>query len=265
MNPRTTFAALVGGTALTALALAGCSGPSTDAAPKPASSNSAPTTTTQPTPAQWSAYKVCEKFLGDGGHDSLFWQIPDALTGIGAQMSPDTIDELRTINGQLQNLIDHAPSPLVGPLRTIQTPFAQVAEARESGSSGSITLQTGAVKDGIPELLAACTTTGYQVTATQSSPTSSADDPYPNVDPDVLDQAFVDGVRDSVGMEDYTDDQLVTIGHDVCLGFDKGASLDKLVDILMDSLDITTRDAATLAGSAIPVYCPEHSDEITGS
>ena len=166
--------AVLAGAVLTLVALAalvGCSGSGTaGVSPSRSESRSEPSVTSTPSPDPTSppardALAACEAFIGDAGEASLMQRVPDALTSIGPTLDTYTAQVMAGIGRLIDEAIAVAPAEIAAHLRSVQIPFQQAADALAAGG-GEMTLSTGAARDAIPPLLAACADAGYQIAGT---------------------------------------------------------------------------------------------------
>jgi hypothetical protein len=154
---------------LTLVALVGCG---SGVSASPSESRSEPSVTSTPAPDPTSppprdALAACESFIGDAGEASLMQRVPDALTSIGPTLDTYTAQVMAGIGRQIDEAIAVAPADIAAHLRSVQIPFQQAADALAAGGGGGpITLNTGAARDAIPPLLAACADAGYQIAGT---------------------------------------------------------------------------------------------------
>ena len=164
--------AVLASAVLTLFALVGCSGSSDTAgvSPSPSESRSEPSVTSTPSPDPTSppprdALAACELFIGDAGEASLMQRVTDALTSIGPTLDTYTAQVMAGIGRLIDEAIAVAPADIAAHLRSVQIPFQQAAYALAAGG-GEMTLNTGAARDAIPPLLAACADAGYQIAGT---------------------------------------------------------------------------------------------------
>lgn len=128
------------------------------------STGGTPAVATPPAPSSAvtvDALAACRGFFGDDSATALVNRIPDALLGIGAQLDQAHALQLASISTELDKLIAMAPADLAAGLREMQTPFAQASDALTTG--GAVTLNTGATRDALPRIMAACASDGYKV------------------------------------------------------------------------------------------------------
>ena len=163
--------AVLAGAVLTLVALVGCGGGATGVSASPSESRSEPSVTSTPSagptsPPPRDALAACELFIGDGGEASLMMKrVPDALTSIGPTLDTYTAQVMAGIGRQIDEAIAVAPADIAAHLRSVQIPFQQAADALAAGG-GPVTLNTGAARDAIPPLMAACADAGYQIAGT---------------------------------------------------------------------------------------------------
>jgi hypothetical protein len=160
--------AVLAGAVLTLVVLVGCGGGAVGVSASPAESQADPSATSTPAPDPTSppprdALAACEAFIGDAGEASLMQRVPDALTSIGPTLDTYTAQVMAGIGRQIDEAIAVAPADIAAHLRSVQIPFQQAADALAAGGGGGpITLNTGAARDAIPPLLAACADAGYK-------------------------------------------------------------------------------------------------------
>ena len=164
--------AVLAGAVLTLVALVGCSGGGAGVSASPSESRSDPSVTSTPSPDPTSppprdALAACEAFIGDAGEASLMQRVPDALTSVGPTLDTYTAQVMAGIGRLIDEAIAVAPADIAAHLRSVQIPFQQAADALAAGGGGGpITLNTGAARDAIPPLLAACADAGYKIAGT---------------------------------------------------------------------------------------------------
>jgi hypothetical protein len=92
-------------------------------------------------------------------------RVTDALTSVGPTLDTYEAQVMAGIGRQIDEAIAVAPADIAAHLRSVQVPFQQAAYALAAGG-GEMTLDTGAARDAIPPLLAACADAGYQIAGT---------------------------------------------------------------------------------------------------
>lgn len=77
------------------------------------------------------------------------------------------------------------------------------------------------------------------------------------------DEAFISVVRDQLPTDDISDNDLVGLGHNICIALDSGKSTTSVAMVGVEN-GLSPYDAGFLVGASIAAYCPSHKNEVNG-
>lgn len=117
----------------------------------PAETHSAPTT---------DGSAACEGFFD--GDESLLDRTLETVLAAAESLDEPLAREMAQIAEEIDDLLEIAPTDVSSPLRQIQLPFNQVADALRAGG-GQLTINTASARDGIPALMEACLNYDYRM------------------------------------------------------------------------------------------------------
>lgn len=76
------------------------------------------------------------------------------------------------------------------------------------------------------------------------------------------DELYVAQLRDdNPSLSDVSDEQLISLGQEICSAFDRGVTFDEVAQITVDN-GFSPENGGWMIGTAIGAYCPEHEGVI---
>lgn len=100
-------------------------------------------------------------------------------------------------------------------------------------------------------------------TEPQPAPTVEQTTPAPVPEPEPTfdaDAAYIEVISDVYPAFDADATiraQAISLGHEVCGAFDRGATFDQVAEVAIESFE--PKVAGTIIGAAVGAYCPEHT------
>ncbi|PJJ77459.1 hypothetical protein CLV28_0678 [Sediminihabitans luteus] len=91
-------------------------------------------------------------------------RIPAALTGIGAELAGEQLDELTSIHTELLHAAETAPDDLAELIMTLDEPFQAVADVVAAGG-GDLSADTSHVREDITAVMSYCVDAGFTIDA----------------------------------------------------------------------------------------------------